>query len=235
MFDNSTWSMLGTQESAFGKSLPQQIADFIATEILQGRLHPGDRLKEEELAEKFQTSRAPVREALYLLQIDGLVERQPRRGTVVKAYTQKEIRELYEVRQGLELIAVERLRQVWNRQAAQRFHAVLADMERALANADAEAYSESNEAFHELMFDLAGNEVLLRLYRQLQNLLRLLLRLSTQEPAQMRASYEEHRAIVAALERGDFEEARRVLADNVNHGLHRALGTRGEVSPSSRK
>ncbi|MCL6597790.1 MAG: GntR family transcriptional regulator [Alicyclobacillus macrosporangiidus] len=235
MLDNHFWPMMGATSSEFGKSLPQQIADYIATEILQGRFRPGERLKEEDLAAKFQTSRAPVREALYLLQIDGLVERQPRRGTVVKAYTEKEIRELYEVRQGLEQIAVERLRHAWSRRAAERFHTVLADMEQALADSDAEAYSESNEAFHELIFDLAGNEVLLRLYRQLQNLLRLLLRLSTQEAAQMRASYEEHRAIVAALERGDFEEAKRVLAQNVDHGLHRALGTRTEVPPSSRK
>jgi DNA-binding GntR family transcriptional regulator len=93
----------------FGLPLPEQIAEVLATEIIKRELTPGSRLPELALAERFGTSRAPIREALYLLDQAGLVERTPRCGTVVKAYTRREIEEIYQVRITLERLAVERI------------------------------------------------------------------------------------------------------------------------------
>ncbi len=93
----------------FGLPLPEQIAEVLATEIINRDLTPGSRLPEPTLAERFGTSRAPIREAFYLLDQAGLVERTPRRGTVVKAYTRREIEEIYQVRITLERLALERI------------------------------------------------------------------------------------------------------------------------------
>ncbi|MBX6353664.1 MAG: GntR family transcriptional regulator [Thermoflavifilum sp.] len=214
------------EEDEIGKSLPMRIAEYIARGILEGRFATGERLKEEELAATFNTSRSPVREALYMLQLEGLVERLPRRGTVVKAYTQKELRELYEVRLGLEAMAMDRLVQRWTPQVERRFRRVLQDMEEALASVDAEAYARLNDDFHQLIFEHADNSVLWRMYRQLKNLLIAVLQLSTQDVEQMRMSLEEHRGIVDVLASGRFDEAKALLLENVRHGMDRALRTR---------
>jgi DNA-binding GntR family transcriptional regulator len=93
----------------FGLLLPEQIAEVLADEIIERKLASGSKLPEPALAERFGTSRAPIREALYLLDQAGLVERTPRRGTVVKAYSSREIEELYQVHITLERIALERI------------------------------------------------------------------------------------------------------------------------------
>lgn len=87
---------------------PEQIAEVLADEIIERKVASGSKLPEPALAERFGTSRAPIREALYLLDQAGLVERTPRRGTVVNAYSSREIEELYQVRITLERIALER-------------------------------------------------------------------------------------------------------------------------------
>ena len=89
-------------------SFPERIAQVLADEIVERTLLSGERLQEQKLAERFGTSRAPIREALYLLVREGLVERVPRRGAVVKRYSAREIRELYKIRVNLEELALER-------------------------------------------------------------------------------------------------------------------------------
>lgn len=215
-----------TGQEDFGKPLPMQIAEFIAGEIFAGRYQPGNRLKEEELAELFRTSRAPIREALYLLQIDGLVERVPRRGTVIKDYTEKEVRELYEVRLGLEHLAIDRLVSLWDSTAHQGFLSVLQHMSACAEEMNMADYSKYHSAFHQLLFKMADSEILWRLYRQLGNPLLALFNLSTQEPAQLRQSYLEHEQIVAALHAREFQQAKDLLAENVRHGMRRALASR---------
>lgn len=210
----------------FGKSLPIQIAEYIAKEIFVGNLTTGERLKEEELAAHFHTSRAPVREALYLLQIEGLVERLPRRGTVVKEYTEKELHELYDVRLSLECTAIEKLEPFWDEEMAMQFGDVLERMRCAVEDADARTYARLNDAFHQLFVQSTGNKMLWRIYHQLNNLLVILLQVSTQEIVQMQTSYDEHAAIVQALKQRNFTLAKERLAAHVHHGMTRALQTR---------
>ncbi|UOF88645.1 GntR family transcriptional regulator [Fodinisporobacter ferrooxydans] len=209
-----------------GKPLPEQIANFIAEKIFRGDYQPGERLKEEELANLFKTSRAPVRESLYLLQIDGLVERLPRRGTVVKEYTNKEIQELYEVRLGLEQLAIDKLAFSWNDDAHQQFLAILSEMKTALKDFDTISYASHNAKFHKLLFKLAGNEILSRLYQQLGNPLTALLHLSVYKQEHMESSYHEHEEIVRALHDKRFQLAKELISQNVNHGMNRAMQLR---------
>lgn len=98
----------------FGESLPQQIARMILESILKNELKPGDKLVEDDLSKKLNTSRAPVREALYLLQMEGIVERLPRRGTVIKTFTQQDINEYAEVLIGIIKLAFQFTESKWD-------------------------------------------------------------------------------------------------------------------------
>ena len=96
-----------------GESLPQQISKYILKKIIKGEIRAGEKIVEEEISNQLNTSRAPVREALYLLQVDGIVERIPRRGTLVKKFTQKEIEEYNDVMIEIIQIAVDYSRNQW--------------------------------------------------------------------------------------------------------------------------
>lgn len=82
--------------------------ELIKEAIFQGRLKPGDRLKEEELAAELGTSRTPVREALLVLQAEGMAVSTPNRGAIVRAYTLHELVDLYQLRALLEGFAAQR-------------------------------------------------------------------------------------------------------------------------------
>ncbi|QRF23863.1 GntR family transcriptional regulator [Alicyclobacillus sp. TC] len=213
-------------EVSLTNPLPMQIADWLAERIFNGELPRGHRLKEEELASMFKTSRAPIREALYLLQLDGLVERLPRRGTVVREYSDDDIRDLYEVRSILELSTIDRLMTRWNHEIYSSFQDILHQMQTSVVDADNQAYSQYNSMFHESLFQFSGSQILFRLYQQLGYPLKYLLQFSTQTKEQMEKSYLEHASIIEMLHQGRFQEAKEILASNVKNGLCRVIESR---------
>src|SRR6201999_1561757 len=133
------------------KMAPPRVRDLLEEAILEGELKPGERLRAEALAQRFGTSRTPIREALLQLEAQGLVEVEPNRGAVVKAFDAADLRDLYEVRALLEPAAAAR--------AATRISgAQIAELER-LCDDDApvEEQIASNEAFHRTITAAAGS------------------------------------------------------------------------------
>ncbi|MCY0893805.1 MAG: GntR family transcriptional regulator [Acidibacillus sp.] len=205
------------------KSLPSRIAEFIADGVFKGHYKPGDRLKEDELSKIFNTSRAPIREALYLLQINGLVDRLPRRGCVIRSYNQCQIEELYEVRIGLESMALERLFKNWNCSFQDSFKKILFKMEIAINDEDTLAYAHLNNQFHDLLCNLSGNETLYNLYKQLGHPIVPVLQSSMQHIESLQKSYLEHIEIIDALCNRQFDHAKKLLIANVQNGMKRAI------------
>ena len=86
-------------------SLPDQVYDHLFKAIISGELKPGEKLVENELCKEFGTSRAPIRESFRILESEGLIVIQPRKGTYVKALTRGDIEEAFAVREALESLA----------------------------------------------------------------------------------------------------------------------------------
>ena len=194
-------------------------ADTIAQELEQlifdGTFADGDRLDEVQLAERFDVSRTPVREALQKLALSKLVEAIPRRGVFVRQPGPVELLEMFEVMAGLEAICA--------RLAATRItDAALADLHAAndRCNAsmeanDSDGYFRENERFHAILYRQSGNGFLeqecLRLHKRLQPFRRMQLRLR----GRLRQSMGEHETIVAALEAGDGDAAASAIRAHV--------------------
>lgn len=191
----------------FGQSLPEQIAERIATQIIEGEIEPGSRLIEESLSEEFGTSRAPIREALYILTLQGLIERTPRKGAVVKSYTSKELNQLYQVRCHLEEFALSQLSLPMSQQDQHAYHLILDDMEKAVKTNDLIGYAHLNMKFHRTLFVLADNKILANLYEQLEIPLQFLLKLSVGNEEILTRSLQEHKQIVSFLISEQREEA----------------------------
>ena len=213
------------------EALVDSLAADIQARVLSGALPSGTRLRQEALASEFGVSRTPVREALRKLQESGLVELEPNRGAIVRMLTPREIRDAYEVRAELEALAaglaarriqqdqLERLRaaQAAFRDAFRRTATRRAEGGPATTAEDRASWGRANDAFHQGVHAACGNDVLsatlARLRRSVpRDLSRIVLGESTSVLAD---NVAEHEAIVAAIERRDEGEARRLMCEHV--------------------
>src|SRR5215475_6360758 len=133
------------------------IARRIEEDIVLGRRHPRERLIEQDLSDLFHTHRGDVRLALFELEKKGLVERIPNRGATVRGLTPQEVKQIYAVREELEVMAVRIIpfpvasRDINRLEELQREHAA------AIGNGDLLTMFYSNLRFHQVLFGLCGN------------------------------------------------------------------------------
>lgn len=181
------------------------LRNAIEQAIVAGDFAPGERLDETALADRFDVSRTPIREALTALESTGLVELRPRRGAFVKALSAAELLEMFETMAELESSCA--------RFAAQRIQepqeAALAAAQAACERAadDPDAYYDANSSFHEVLYQTAGNVFLGDQTCALHNRLQPFRRLQLRARGRVAQSIDEHRAILAAILSGRPDQA----------------------------
>jgi DNA-binding GntR family transcriptional regulator len=214
-------------------TLAQQIARAIAEAIVHGRLRPGERLNELELGARFGTSRAPIREATYILEREGVIVRHPRRGVFVKDYTVKELKDLYDTTYRLEEVALARVVDGASDAQMAVLHNVVDRMEVAASARDIPAYIGHVEAmFHEI-FRIAGNGVLQDFYGQLRGRLKPFRFMSLSHPDSLTQSVAEYKGILAGLEARDLARVHEELGRKERRSIGWLLETRRESSRSA--
>lgn len=194
-------------------------SDIVAEElegmILDGTFADGQRLDEVQLAEQFEVSRTPLREAFQRLALSGLVEQLPRRGVFVRQPGPVELVEMFEVMAELEAVCARLAATRVSDEALAELRQANINCQRAIDVQDSDGYYLENERFHAILYRESGNSFLenecKRLHRRLTPFRRLQLRLR----GRLRQSMAEHEAIVAALERGDPDAASDVVRDHV--------------------
>lgn len=199
------------------ESLSQHIYRGIRSKIISGALPQGSRLRERDLAEEFQVSRVPLREAFPQLEADGFIQSSLRRGVRVTSLTLKDVDELFEARLGIEVYAT--------RLAAARaaggaptavLGATLAAAEAAYSTNDPDFIAERNVAVHDEIVWLAGNSLLSKMMQAISGRYRWIFRMTyTPEVA---GSGHEHREIFEAIRSGDPDLAAAVALTHVVHG-----------------
>lgn len=142
------------------RSAPETAAQAIRDAITEGRLKPGDRILEQHWATALGIGQPTLREAFKELEYEGLLTRNPRRGTYVTDLSPEDCALLLEVRMPLELIAVDRATRRMNDTAAEKLARIVARMEDAAKNCDASAIHDADLAFHRAIWELAGNQYL---------------------------------------------------------------------------
>ncbi|MGP1614443.1 MAG: GntR family transcriptional regulator [Pollutimonas bauzanensis] len=187
-----------------GVSRSDQAYQFIVEGIQSGRIVPGTRLREIELAGTIGLSRTPVREALGRLQMEGLAVNDPARGLVVTELDHSMTSELYIMREVLEGTAA--------RLAARHASDVEIDFLREINQRDAlltapEDLAANNRLFHSTLYRCAHNRYLVKTLNSLQESMMLLGPTTLAAPGRAQSSRAEHLAIVEALARRDPEAA----------------------------
>lgn len=192
-----------------------QLRDRIEQAIISGEYPPGFRLEEPLLAQRYNVSRTPVREALMQLASAGLVEIRPRQGAIVASPTVQDILEMFEVMASLEGLCVEL--------AARRITAEeLAELEQvhercgALAAAgDPDGYYAENRRFHEALYAASRNRFLEETTRSLRNRVAPYRRLQLRHRGRTQRSWAEHGAILEAIRSGDGPGARAAMMAHI--------------------
>jgi DNA-binding GntR family transcriptional regulator len=217
-------------------SLRDQVLSELRRRIVDAHYLPGERLTEERLAADFGVSRNPVREALRVVEAEGFVEVQPRRGAVVATPGEDTTRDMFAVRALLEPLAA--------RLAAERAHddelaslrALLDEARVATEDGDLDRVAELNSALHTRVVELSGNPWLLQFSRAMYRHVHWVFRLGAAERAAH--SWREHVRLVAALEARDADAAELAAAEHVHAAelaaLDRSAATGNAQSNRSR-
>ncbi|SRR5579883_1168980 len=142
------------------------IAEKLEEEIVLGRRHPRERLVEQDLCQRFKTHRGDVRLALFELEKKGLIQRIPNRGAMVRDLSPKEVREIYAVREELEVMAVRILPLPVESSDLAKLEELNAQHRAAVRNSDLLSVFHANLHFHRTLFGLCGNEFLIELIEQ---------------------------------------------------------------------
>jgi DNA-binding GntR family transcriptional regulator len=148
-------------------TLRHQVCDRIRTRVLSGALAPGDQLVEVSLATELGVSRGSVREALRDLEAEHLVRTIPYRGTYVIDLSPAEARELYEVIRSVEHMALQFALDHADEQLGSRLEQPLALMRKACDEKDLYALARADMQFHEVVFRVADNQYLMRVWKSL--------------------------------------------------------------------
>ncbi len=210
------------QQSLLGK----QVYDLLWQRIVSHQLRPGDKLSDLRLSEEIGVSRTPVREALHQLTQEGIVRAESRRGFYVARFSSVDVREVYEVRAALEVLAV--------RLALPR----LSDAELAAAQAELDAVSRRvlagdpsasetflaiDRAFHAMLVQAANNRRLSGLMASVQAQLRVFQFYGIHFQDMMEMSLEHHQAILAALRARDRPAAEAAMERHIQEVKERVL------------
>jgi len=195
------------------------IAQSLREMIHAAELKPGQPLVQERIAEMFEVSRVPVRDALQLLIGMGLAVNVPRRGVIVRPLSWQLLDELFEVRKILEGSAIRMVMRNATREHHRRLDSVIVRQAECLKTGDARQNAVLDDEFHRLLYDSVGNARLVELIFANWEMIKQARCASTVTPEHGQAwigtSIKRHRRLLAAIKRGDEEAACAAIFENI--------------------
>ena len=191
------------------------ITRAIERDIFRGRLRPGEKLREEELAERFEASRHHVRAALARLAQIGIVVKERNRGAFVRRFTADEVRQIYEIREILQRQATLRIALPAALETVQRLSAINDGYEEAVRSGDFHRIHETNDRFHTELFGLCGNELLVSLIKNYMELTYAIRGAAFSDPENLDKSREHHRIMLKLLSGTDFWALAQICVDHI--------------------
>ena len=214
--------------------LVDQVYRSLLDAISDGSLAPGERITQEDIAEKLAVSRQPVLQALRLLKKDGFVRDAPGRGVLVAPLDADWIAKVYQVRGSLDALAA-RLA------AQQRFRLdpkLIEAGRKAARGKNVKAMIEADLAFHNAIYGASGNPLIEQSAQQHWRHLRRVMGAVLQHSRQREALWDEHEAIAKAIAAGDGDRAARLIEEhsqraskNLAAKLTHVLKTQGDKTP----
>lgn len=203
------------------KSLVTFITEDLEEKILDGKLKPGQRLIEAELCKVYGVSQSPLREALRMLESNGYVVHEPRKGVTVTPIDLEDIEEIYRIRANLESLAHYLAVRKYDPNVLAQLRKLQAQMIDAVNKNNVKTYFVLNLKFHEIIINACRNQ---RLIHMIQNFVKQTRRYRIdilKKPERLKRSLEIHEKIIQSFEERDAEKAEKIRKESilVNIGL----------------
>jgi DNA-binding GntR family transcriptional regulator len=209
-------------------TLRESVTDRLRTAIGEGTLAPGTHLAEVELSGSLGVSRATLREALRQLQQEGLLVQDQRGRVSVRHLTGSEVYDIFEVRTGLEQIAIGRLCALPDREPV--VAALQGKLDRLKYQVSLAEDLDADLNFHGAMCELAGNQTLYQAWSNISGLVRVTMIAAGPKPARENMQFERHCPIVDLIAAGDAEAAHRFLAEHMDTAAQRLVSRMSQTT-----
>lgn len=208
--------------------------EALRASILSGRLSGGERLVEVALAQELGISRGPLREAMALLEKDGLIVNIPRRGRYVVEFTTKAVDEHYGLRKVLETYAVELVIGSSNPGKIRTLERAVKQVREAADAGDPLRMALADLAFHDTLYQLTDDALLAQVWREsVAGKLRMLINITTRTQYPLEVEVENHQVIVDAIREGDLVRARQYVSRHVDDAWRRVREAVGAAQSDS--
>ncbi|MEW6697471.1 MAG: GntR family transcriptional regulator [Bacillota bacterium] len=185
--------------------------------IMEDRLKPGERLVERKLADLLGVSRTPVREAIRMLELEGLVVHLPRSGTVVAQVTDLEVLEIYRIRAVLEGLAARMAAEKITPEQSKQLVDLLKEIEALALLADLESLDRAHQQFNDLIYKAADSQRLYAMVTTLVEHISRCARVGYCQPGRIEEATREHRLLVEAIKMRDGSLAERVAREHIDN------------------
>ncbi len=198
-------------------SLGNQAYQELKKLILERRFLPGEKINEGELAQALGISRTPIREALNRLAKEGLVNIYPQRGAFVVEFSEKDVEELFLIREKLEGLAAYLAAGKITAKDLEKLESCLKGFQEPFEEKEIKRYAREDFKFHQTIVALSEARRLISLIATLHDFIRLYRLTTIGLSGRMKNSLEEHKRIVAALKRKDPAEAEEAMQEHIRH------------------
>lgn len=197
-------------------SIREQTLDTLRDAILAGELKPGDTLTEMDLSKQLGVSRAPIREALRILNSEGLIETVPYHGTTVRRLTKVDIVEIYSMRILLETFAIEHVIKTNNPEHIKVLRNNYDQMVKAGSENDIKLVNELDRDFHDALIEMSGHSLLMSMWQTVAMKVRQVMALVNRRNEDLTQVARNHLPLIDAIEQGDYKEASRLLKTHIS-------------------
>lgn len=188
--------------------------------ILKDQLKPGSRLVERKLAEQLNVSRTPVREAIRMLELEGLVSHLPRIGAVVALVNDMEVYEVYRIRSVLEGLAARMAAEKIQPDQLEQLTKLLKSIEDLSLKGDPDSLERVHREFNDIIYKAADSPRLYSMITSLADYITRYVRVGYSRPGRMKEAAGEHRQLVEAIKLRDGDLAERVAREHINNSRY---------------
>jgi DNA-binding GntR family transcriptional regulator len=195
-------------------TLRERIVEFVKDAIISGKLKPGERVPEQEIAESFGISRTPIREAFRQLESEGFITVIPRKGAVVSPITDKDVKDFYAIKSLLEGYAAGMACPKFTEKEIKRLEGLNQHMHKCAEKNDVKAFFKLDDQFHDTFLKACGNDKLCRLVHQLVQQFERFRVTALSLDGRMEVSLKQHGEIISAFRKGDVELVERLVRGN---------------------
>lgn len=210
------------------KPLREMVFESLREAINLGRLRPGERLMEIQLAEEMGVSRTPVREAIRKLELEGFVAMVPRKGAYVAGISVKDIVDVFEIRASLEALAAGLAAERITDEEMELLERSLVEISEFSTDENIKAIVDGDINFHDIIYKASRNQRLVQIITHLQEQIHRFRMTSLSQPGRTKIALDEHKSIVEAISDRNVELAQQLAREHIENAEQSLLNVMRE-------